>query len=110
MSPRIRWTTLPAVVLCAVAALPAMAAAEGPRGGDREARERGDVSSRVATRVRRSMRALDRAEERIDDGENAKAIAQLKASRRYLAAALKAAQKRDDDSLEAVGRAQHRTI
>ena len=108
---RIRLMSLPALAVCALMAIPAIASADGPRGGgEREARGGGDVSSRVATRIRRSVRALDRAEERIDDGENARAIAQLKASRRYLAAALKAAQKRDDDSLEAVGRAQHRTI
>ena len=107
---RIRLMSLPAA-LCVLAAIPAMASAQGPRGGgDREARAGGDVSSRVATRLRRSAKALDRAEERIDDGENAKAVAQLRASRRYLAAALKAARKRDDDSLDAVGHAQHRTI
>jgi hypothetical protein len=99
------------VALCALVAVPATASAAGPRGGDREFRGGGgDVSSTVAKRIRRAERALDRAEERVDDGETAKAIAQLKASRRYLASASKAAERRDDDSLGAVARAQHHAI
>ena len=112
MSPRTRLTSLLVLALCALAALPALAAADGRRGGDREARGfgGGDVSSRVASRLRRADRALDRAEERVDDGETAKAIAQLKANRRALSLALTSALKRDDDSLEAVMHAQHKTI
>jgi hypothetical protein len=98
-------TTLLAVAMSAVLALPALASAEGRRGGEREARGGGDVSSRVASRIRRAERALDRAEERVDDGENAKAIAQLKANRRYLASAVKAA-----PGSRSVARAQHHTI
>lgn len=101
------------LAVCAIAAAPVAASAhDGGRGGGREMRPGAglDVSKRVITRIRRSERALDRAEERIDDGENARAIAQLTASRRHLASALKTAQKRDDDSLEAVGRAQHNAI
>ena len=104
-----------AVALCALLALPAMASADGGRhgGGDRTARGGdggGAVSSRVASRLRRAERALDRAEERVDDGENAKAISQLSANRRYLAAALKSSLKRTDGSLRAVTRAQHHTV
>lgn len=63
----------------------------GPRGGDRA---QSVVPSRVSSRVQRAEKALSRAQERIDDGESAKAVAQLAAVRRALASASKSALKR----------------
>jgi DNA-binding FrmR family transcriptional regulator len=49
--------------------------------------------SRVTARVRRAEQALNRAQERIDDGDAAKAVAQLAAVRRALASASRSALK-----------------
>ena len=92
---------------------------DGPRGGPAAFEERGDfevrLPSRVADRIRRAMRALNRADERIDDGETAKAVAQLAAVRKHLASAQKSAARRADQpagpiSFDALTRAQHRAV
>ena len=114
MSP-IRWLCLLAAAV-SLSALPATASARG-HDGPREAGPAGDAPARVALRIRRADRALDRAEERVDDGETAKAIAQLAASRRQLNAALRAANRRmtadneaGEGAFRAVTKAQHRAI
>ncbi len=79
-----------------VTAAPALAQSQGgpPPGGGRGASDSQSAApSRVTSRVRRAEKALDRAEERIDDGDAAKAVAQLSAVRRALASASKSALK-----------------
>ena len=68
----------------------------GP-GGDRAGAgqfDRRDVPSRVSSRLKRAARALDRAEERVDDGETAGAIGSLSSVRKNLASAQKSGNKR----------------
>lgn len=83
------------------------------RGHDRRA---SDVPSRVAAPLKRTLRSLERAEERIEDGEADKAVAALTATRRNLSASLKAAKRRlsDEDtgpaSAEAVASVQHDVV
>jgi hypothetical protein len=114
--------TLTAALLGAslVAALPAVASA-GPghhgRGGDQAGArfDRSDVPSRVASRLKRAERALDRASDAVDDGNATAAASSLKGVRGNLAAALKAAKKRaatdnGPDSFYAVASTQHRVI
>src|SRR4051794_38916481 len=86
-------TKLGAATLAAglVAAVPAPALAHGGPG------DRGrfaDVPSRIATKLTRAEKALDRAQERADDGNVDGAVAQLAAVRRNLASAEKSAVKR----------------
>lgn len=80
---------------------------DGPRGGD--------APTRVTAPLARAARALDRAEERIDDGETAGAVTALTSVRRNLASAVKAAKRRvsgetGPDSVLAVVSAQHRVV
>lgn len=85
-----------ATALAAILALAAPVAAadargggpDGVRGADRE------VPARVAQKLRAAERALDRAQERADDGETARAAAALTSVRRNLASALTAATRR----------------
>lgn len=81
-------TTKLGALLCAGVALGAPAAAgAAPRGDD-------GVPSRIATKLQRAEKALDRAQERADDGNADGAVRQLTAVRRNLAAAEKAALRR----------------
>ena len=92
----------------------------GPRGDDRDARAafgREDVPSRVSSRLKRASRSLDRAEERVDDGETAGAIASLSSVRKNLASAQKAGNKRIAANAEsgpasawALTNAQHKIV
>ena len=80
---------------------------DGPRGGD--------VPTRVGAPLARAARALDRAEERIEDGESDRAVTALGSVRSNLAAAVKAAKRRvagetGPDSVLAVVSAQHRVV
>lgn len=71
-------------------AAPALAHDVGGHGpGDRRSASstRSTVPSRVTNRLSRASAALRRAEERIDDGDAAKAVAQLAAVRRALSSA-----------------------
>src|SRR3954452_12570162 len=84
--------------------------ADAGRGG-------GDVPSRVAKRVKRAERALDRASGYADDGNDAAAASSLGAVRKNLAAATKATGKRvaaaadnGPDSAGAVARADDDVI
>jgi hypothetical protein len=112
-----------AVVVASLALLAPSALARGGHGGpgDREARaggfDRRDVPSRVSSRLKRASRALDRAEERVDDGETAGAIASLSAVRKNLASAQKSGNKRISSSSDhgpaaawALTSAQHRIV
>src|SRR3954471_8465661 len=110
---------LMALSLGLVAAGPA--GAQGPGGhhghGAQAGRGGGDVPSRVAKRVKRAERALDRASGYADDGNDTAAASSLGGVRKNLAAALKAAGKRvaaaaDDgpDAAGAVAGAQHDVI
>jgi hypothetical protein len=76
-----------------VAAAPAAAHGGGGDHGQR-GHARADVPKRVATRVRRAERALDRASAYVEDGDNGSATKALTAVDRNLAKALKAAQRR----------------
>lgn len=87
-----RTIALTALSVGLVSAGPA-AAQGGHHGGDR-ARDGGDVPSRVAKRVKRAERALDRASGYADDGNDASAVSALSGVRKNLAAATKAANKR----------------
>jgi hypothetical protein len=93
------------------AAPAAQAAPGGSRGGDRA--EQAQVPSRVATRLKRADRALERAQDAIDDGTSAASA--LKSVRTNTAAALKAAKKRAGSdngpaSIGAVASFQHKVI
>jgi hypothetical protein len=79
-----------------ITAAPALAhhGGGGPQGPPGAGRAQSVVPSRIAGRVQRAEQALSRAQERIDDGEGAKAVAQLAAARRALASASKSALKR----------------
>jgi hypothetical protein len=110
---------LMALSLGLVAAGPA--GAQGPGGhhghGAHAGRGGGDVPSRVAKRVKRAERALDRASGYADDGNDTAAASSLGGVRKNLAAALKAANKRvaaaadnGPDAAGAVARAQHDVI
>ena len=93
---------------------------DGP--GERDARaggsiDRRDVPSRVSSRLKRASRALDRAEERVDDGETAGAIASLSSVRKNLASAQKSGNKRVSSNADngpaaawALAHAQHRIV
>src|SRR3954471_9839251 len=87
---------LMALSLGLVAAGPA--GAQGPGGhhghGAHAGRGGGDVPSRVAKRVKRAERALDRASGYADDGNDTAAVSSLGGVRKNLAAATKAAGKR----------------
>src|SRR3954468_8796133 len=86
---------LMALSLGLVAAGPAAAQPGGDHGhGAHAGRGEGDVPSRVAKRVKRAERALDRASGYADDGNDAAAASSLGAVRKNLAAATKAAGKR----------------
>jgi hypothetical protein len=81
-----------------VAAVPAAARA-GPGlhgGGDRAGAsfDRSAVPSRIASRIKRADRALDRASAAVDDGNATGAASALKAVRTNLAAAEKSAKRR----------------
>lgn len=87
----------------------AQAAPGGGRGGDRA--EQAQVPSRVATRLKRADRALERAQDAVDDGTSAASA--LKSVRTNTTAALKAAKKRAGSengpaSLGAVASFQHK--
>jgi hypothetical protein len=100
-----------------VAAAPAAAQPGGHHHGQGASAGGGDVPSRVARRVKRAERALDRASAYADDGNDAAAASALNAVDRNLAAALKAAKKRvtasadnGPDAAGAVAGAQHDVI
>jgi len=78
-----------------ITAAPALAhhGGGGPQGPPGAGRAQSVVPSRIASRVQRAEQALSRAQERIDDGDGAKAVAQLAAARRALASASKSALK-----------------
>ncbi|HVP03969.1 MAG TPA: hypothetical protein VMT10_15490 [Solirubrobacteraceae bacterium] len=80
-----------APALALVAALFAAAPAAAHQGGGPGGGGAGQASSRVVLKARSAVRAVDLAGQRLDDGDTAKAISQLAASRRYLAAAQKTA-------------------
>jgi hypothetical protein len=73
------------------------------------------VPSRVRVRVNRVNRSLERAAEKLDDGDNTAGIAALKAVERNVASAWKAAKRRATDSsgpaaVAAVAGAQHQVV
>ena len=87
---------VPAVIAGSlITAAPALAhhGGGGPQGPPGAGRAQSVVPSRIASRVQRAEKALSRAQERIDDGDSAKAVAQLTAVRRALASASKSALK-----------------
>lgn len=90
MSRILTKVALPATLIALLAAGPAVADG-GHRGhhGDDSAQASGKVPSRVKQRLARTAKAIDRADERIDDGEGAKAVSQLGAAKRALASAQK---------------------
>jgi hypothetical protein len=99
-----------------VAASPA-GAQPGHHRGHNASAGGGDVPSRVAKRVKRAERALDRASGYADDGNDTAAASSLGGVRKNLAAALKAANKRVAAAADngpgaagAVARAQHDVI
>jgi hypothetical protein len=105
--------TIALVALSAGLVAAAPAAAQGGHHGQRA----GKASKRVATKVRRAERALDRASGYVDDGNNSGATKALAAVDRNLALALKAAQRRMDagatngpGSASAVARAEDDVI
>jgi hypothetical protein len=113
--------TIPAgaASLAAALALALPGAAQATGGDHRERGDRfrggGDVPSRVADPLRGAARALERAEERIDDDENDRAVTALASVRKNLGAAVRAAKRRvsgdtGPDSVDAVVRAQHRVV
>jgi hypothetical protein len=100
-----------------VAAGPAGAQPGGHPGHGHGAHAGGDVPSRVANRVKRAERALDRASGYADDGNDTAAASSLGGVRKNLAAASKAAGKRvaaaadnGPDAAGAVAGAQHDVI
>ena len=111
---------LMALSLGLVAAGPAGAQPGGHHGhghGANAGRGGGDVPSRVAKRVKRAEKALDRASGYADDGNDTAAVSSLGGVRRNLAAAVKSAGKRvaaaadnGPDAAGAVARAQHEVI
>src|SRR3954447_772004 len=109
---------LTALSLRLVAAGPAAAQPGAHQGhGAQAGRGGGDVPSRVAKRVKRAERALDRASGYADDGNDTSAASALNAVDKNLAAALKAANKRvaaaadnGPDAAGAVAGAQHDVI
>lgn len=89
----------------------------GDRAGAGQQIDRRDVPSRVSSRLKRAARALDRAEERVDDGETAGAISSLSSVRKNLASAQKSGNKRvtaNDDNGPATAwaltNAQHKIV
>lgn len=114
--------TLTAALLGAslVAVAPTAATADrghNGRGGERGAQsfDRDEVPSRVASRLKRAERSLDRATDAIDDGNASGAAASLKSVRSNSASALKAAKRRaasdnGPDSFYAVVRTQNKVI
>ena len=114
--------TLTAALLGAslVAAAPTAATADRghhSRGGERAAQsfDRSEVPSRVASRLKRAERSLDRATDAVDDGNASGAAASLRSVRSNTAAALKAAKRRaatdnGPDSFYAVVRTQNKVI
>ena len=114
-----------AVMVASFALLaPSAFARGGDRGGagEREARagsslDRRDVPSRVSSRLKRAARALDKAEDRVDDGETAGAISALSSVRKNLASAQKSGNKRVTANADngpaaawALANAQHRIV
>ena len=93
------------------------AGASGDRAGGGASIDRRDVPSRVSSRLKRAARALDRAEERVDDGETAGAISSLSSVRKNLASAQKSGNRRvaanaDDGPAAAwaLTNAQHKVV
>jgi hypothetical protein len=82
----LRKCVLLAVSLCAGAMLvatgPAFANGGGDSGDQHGTKPFGEVPPRVAVKLRRALRAVDRASDYIDDGEDAKAARNLRAARR----------------------------
>lgn len=78
----------PALGLAAALAMAAPAAAHH-RGGDDGMKAGGKAPSRVVSKARSALKAIDRADERLNDNETAKAVSQLAAARRSLASAQK---------------------
>ena len=100
-----------------VAAAPAGAQQGDHHRGHHAGPGGGDVPTRVAKRVKRAERALDRASGYADDGNEAAAASALNGVDKNLAAALKAANKRvasaadnGPDAAGAVAGAQHDVI
>lgn len=87
-------TRLRTIGLLAVASVVAMLALSGPAvaqgdGGGHEGDGRADdVPARIAVKLRRALRAMDRAGDHIDDGEYDKAVRSLTSVRRNLATAV----------------------
>lgn len=107
------------MAIAAVAALGASgtAAAQGSGDGDKPAREADDVPARVSVKLRRTVRALNRATDYLDDGETAKAQSAFAAVRRNLTSATSRTERRiagASDSAtacaEAVAKVSHRVI
>src|SRR4051812_19645376 len=111
-----RTIALVAVAAGLVSAAPALAhGGSGGRGHGAQARY--NVPSRVANRVKRAEKALDRAAAYADDGNDTSALSALGAVRKNMSAALKAAKKRvaasasnGPDSAASVASAQHDVI
>lgn len=80
-------TRAPALGLVAALAVAAPAAAH-QRGGDGP-QAGGQAPTRVVQKARQALKAIDRADERLGDGDVAKATSQLAAARRALASAQK---------------------
>jgi hypothetical protein len=90
--------------------------ANGERAGNASF-DRRDVPSRVSSRLKRAARSLDRAEERVDDGETAGAISSLSSVRKNLASAQKSGNKRVSSNADngpaaawALTNAQHKVV
>ena len=112
-----RTIALMALSVGLVAAGPAAAQPGGHHHGQGASAGGGDVPSRVAKRVKRAERALDRASANADDGNDAAAASALNAVDKNLGAALKAAKRRvtasadnGPDAAGAVAGAQHDVI
>lgn len=104
-----------------VAAAPAVATAgPGHRGGDErrgsaQGYDRSELPSRIASRLGRAQRALDRATNAVDDGNATAAASALKGVRTNLTAAAKSAKRRASSdngphAFYAVAAGQHRAI
>lgn len=80
-----------AAVAVSLAATSTASAHPGHHGpyGDLHAKDLRKVPARVATRLKKAERAVQRAEDYADDGESAKAITALTSARKNLASALK---------------------
>lgn len=110
-----RSSTLLGALAATVLVLPSAAMADRGHGGGPRGDGGGALPSRVATKLKRAVSGVDRAQEKADDGDSAGAAATLTGVRKNLASALKAAKKQavagDEDgpaSIDAITRAQHR--